>query len=73
MEDASTLLRMEGSVFHIIIIEQCLLGVNAFELLRIGREIDFPVIGKYSMCVCVCVCVCVSWICMSFSVSLTIL
>ena len=69
MEDASTLLRMEGSVFHIIIIEQCLLGVNAFELLRIGREMDLPVIGKYSMCVCVCV----SWICMSFSVSLTIL
>ena len=49
MEDASTLLRMEGSVFHIIIIEQCLLGVNEFELLRIGREMDLPVIviGKY--------------------------
>ncbi|XP_023903644.1 putative two-component response regulator ARR20 isoform X1 [Quercus suber] len=35
---------MEGSVFHIIIIEQCLLGVNEFELLRIVREIDLPVI-----------------------------
>ncbi|KAK7838875.1 two-component response regulator arr1 [Quercus suber] len=44
VEDASTLLRMEGSVFHIIIIEQCLLGVNEFELLRIVREIDLPVI-----------------------------
>ncbi|KAF3961865.1 hypothetical protein CMV_013564 [Castanea mollissima] len=44
VEDASTLLRMEGSVFHIIIIEQCLLGVNEFELLRIGREMDLPVI-----------------------------
>ncbi|KAL0010059.1 hypothetical protein SO802_005167 [Lithocarpus litseifolius] len=43
VEDASTLLRMEGSVFHIIIIEQCLLGVNEFELLRIGREMDLPV------------------------------
>ena len=51
MEDASTLLRMEGSVFHILIIEQCLLGVNEFELLRIGREIDLPVIGKYTVCV----------------------
>ena len=51
MEDASTLLRMEGSVFHIIIIEQCLLGVNEFELLRIGREMDLPVIGKYTGCV----------------------
>ncbi|KAF3946776.1 hypothetical protein CMV_026992 [Castanea mollissima] len=44
VEDASTLLRMEGRVFHIIIIEQCLLGVNEFELLRIGREMDLPVI-----------------------------
>ncbi|KAL0010050.1 hypothetical protein SO802_005158 [Lithocarpus litseifolius] len=44
VEDASTLLRMEGSAFHIIIIEQCLLGVNEFEILRIGREMDLPVI-----------------------------
>ncbi|XP_050285559.1 putative two-component response regulator ARR20 isoform X2 [Quercus robur] len=36
---------MEGSVFHIIIIEKCLLGVNEFELLRIGREMDLPVIA----------------------------
>ena len=53
MEDASTLLWKEGNVFHIIIIEQCLLGVNEFELLRIGREMDLPVIviGKYIVCV----------------------
>ena len=67
MEDASTLLRMEGSKFHIIIIEQCLLGVNEFELLQIGTGMNLPVICKYTVCVCV------SWICMSFSVSLTIL
>ena len=51
MEDASTLLRMERSVFDIIIIEQCLLGVNEFELLQIGREMDLPVIGKHTVCV----------------------
>ena len=51
MEDASTLLWKEGNVFHIIIIEQCLLGANEFELLRIGREMDLPVIGKYTVCV----------------------
>ena len=51
MEDASTLLRMERSVFDIIIIEQCLLGVNEFELLQIGREMDLPVIGKHTVSV----------------------
>uniref|UniRef100_A0A7N2LN72 Uncharacterized protein n=1 Tax=Quercus lobata TaxID=97700 RepID=A0A7N2LN72_QUELO len=35
---------MEGSVFHIIIIEQCLLGVNEVDLLQIDREMDLPVI-----------------------------
>ncbi|KAK4591108.1 hypothetical protein RGQ29_021341 [Quercus rubra] len=38
---------MKGSVFHIIIIEQCLLVVNEFELLRIGREMDLPVIVTF--------------------------
>ena len=42
-----------GSEFDIIIIEQCLLGVNEVDLLQIGREMDLPVIGKYTVCVCV--------------------
>ena len=42
---------MERSVFDIIIIEQCLLGVNEFELLQIGREMDLPVIGKHTVSV----------------------
>lgn len=46
MKEALTQLRKDGSRFDIIIIEQYLLGMYEFELLRICREIDLPVVGK---------------------------
>ena len=46
MGEALTLLRMDRSRFDIIITEQRLLGMSEFELLRIGREMDLPVIGN---------------------------
>ena len=61
MEDALTLLRKAGSLFNIIIIEQCPLGANEFELLRIGKELTLPVIGNYKAWVIIYI----------FSVSLT--
>ena len=51
MGDALILLSMDKRGFDIIITEQRLLGMYEFELLRIGKEMDLPVIGTYTQLV----------------------
>ena len=51
VEDALILLRMDRRGLDSIISEQRLLGMYELELLRIGREMDLPVIGKYKQLV----------------------